>query len=280
MATVATTPLIYDVGMHLGEDTEFYLKKGFRVVAIEAVQDFCNQVRTRLASAVADGRLTVLHCAIAEQSGPVTFFVNEKKSVWGTADAEFAALRSARGAAVHSVEVPGRPFADILREHGMPYYLKVDIEGADRQCLAALAQFDTRPRFVSIEAEIASWNRLVEDLDLLISLGYERFKPVQQLTVRRQRCPNPPHEGRYVDHRFPKGASGLFGEEAPGEWLDRSATLAQFRTIFRNQRWFGSGGYFGASKVSRLIIRDLLRIRPGWFDIHARWGAGGSSAVT
>lgn len=28
--------LIYDIGAHLGEDTDFYLKKGFKVVAIEA----------------------------------------------------------------------------------------------------------------------------------------------------------------------------------------------------------------------------------------------------
>ena len=28
--------LIFDIGMHIGQDTEFYLKKGFRVVAIEA----------------------------------------------------------------------------------------------------------------------------------------------------------------------------------------------------------------------------------------------------
>ena len=28
--------LIYDVGFHRGEDTEFYLAKGFKVVAIEA----------------------------------------------------------------------------------------------------------------------------------------------------------------------------------------------------------------------------------------------------
>ena len=28
--------LIFDVGLHRGEDTEFYLKKGFRVVAFEA----------------------------------------------------------------------------------------------------------------------------------------------------------------------------------------------------------------------------------------------------
>ena len=273
MLEAATAPLIYDVGMHLGEDTGFYLEKGFRVVAIEAVESFCAQVRARFADALADGRLVILQCAIAEQNGPVAFFENEKKSVWGTADADFAARRSARGAAVRRVEVPGRRFADIVREQGVPYFLKVDIEGADRQCLAALHEFATRPKFISIEAQIVAWDRLVEDIDALVALGYQRFKPVQQLTVRRQRCPNPPREGRYVDHRFPKGASGLFGEEAPGAWLSREATLARFRTIFRNQHWFGSGGVFGGSKVSRLIIRDLLQIRPGWFDIHARFGA-------
>jgi hypothetical protein len=28
--------LIYDLGMHRGGDTQFYLEKGFRVVAVEA----------------------------------------------------------------------------------------------------------------------------------------------------------------------------------------------------------------------------------------------------
>ena len=28
--------LIFDIGMHIGQDTEFYLKKGFCVVAVEA----------------------------------------------------------------------------------------------------------------------------------------------------------------------------------------------------------------------------------------------------
>ena len=29
--------LIFDIGMHIGQDTEVYLKKGFRVVAVEAL---------------------------------------------------------------------------------------------------------------------------------------------------------------------------------------------------------------------------------------------------
>jgi 16S rRNA A1518/A1519 N6-dimethyltransferase RsmA/KsgA/DIM1 with predicted DNA glycosylase/AP lyase activity len=39
--------LIYDVGAHQGEDTDFYLKKGFAVVAIEAVPEFCKSLEKR-----------------------------------------------------------------------------------------------------------------------------------------------------------------------------------------------------------------------------------------
>jgi hypothetical protein len=34
-----------------------------------------------------------------------------------------------------SVAVPAVPMIDIINEHGVPYYLKVDIEGSDHLCL-------------------------------------------------------------------------------------------------------------------------------------------------
>ena len=37
--------LIFDLGMHRGEDTELYLKKGFRVVAVDADAELCEQAR-------------------------------------------------------------------------------------------------------------------------------------------------------------------------------------------------------------------------------------------
>ena len=33
--------LIFDIGCHLGEDSEFYLRKGFKVVAVEANPELC-----------------------------------------------------------------------------------------------------------------------------------------------------------------------------------------------------------------------------------------------
>jgi spermidine synthase len=41
--------LIYDIGMHDGSDSEFYLRKGYRVVAVEANPKLVEACRERLA---------------------------------------------------------------------------------------------------------------------------------------------------------------------------------------------------------------------------------------
>jgi hypothetical protein len=58
--------LIYDVGLHKGEDSEFYLKKGFRVVAIEALPALAQIVTERLRPYLDSGQLVILNVAIAE----------------------------------------------------------------------------------------------------------------------------------------------------------------------------------------------------------------------
>jgi hypothetical protein len=47
------TELIYDIGMHEGEDSKFYLLKGFRVVAVEADCALCEGAAARLVSSAA-----------------------------------------------------------------------------------------------------------------------------------------------------------------------------------------------------------------------------------
>ena len=58
--------LIYDIGAHRGEDAEFYLRKGFRVVAIEADPDLVLACRRRLQPFLAQGRQTIIEGAIVE----------------------------------------------------------------------------------------------------------------------------------------------------------------------------------------------------------------------
>ena len=88
VATPRHDDLIYDVGMHKGEDTEFYLKKGFRVIAFEANPDLVRHCKQLFEQQLRDRRLTIIDGAIVNanelnQNGMVTFFNNANESVWG-----------------------------------------------------------------------------------------------------------------------------------------------------------------------------------------------------
>jgi 16S rRNA A1518/A1519 N6-dimethyltransferase RsmA/KsgA/DIM1 with predicted DNA glycosylase/AP lyase activity len=82
--------LIFDVGMHQGEDSEFYLKKGFRVVGIEADPDLAQACRVRLKQYLDRGQLVVVEGAVVGNDSrgggerKVRFFKNDGKTVWGT----------------------------------------------------------------------------------------------------------------------------------------------------------------------------------------------------
>lgn len=259
--------LIMDVGMHLGEDAEFYLLKGFRVIGIEANPELCEKVRKRLARFVETGQLVIVDRAIAESPGRVKFFVNERNSVWGTVNPSWAERnRRQHNAPSREITVDAVTFGSILSRYGIPYYLKIDIEGSDDLCLRALCSESVRPMFVSIETSILSFDALFEQIVLLRSLGYRRFKIVQQRNIARTKPPFPSREKAYVRYRFPDGASGLFGHELPGAWLDTEAVMRRYAELFPRYR------VFGHDRVRSRIVRALLRytgLTGGWHDLHA-----------
>ena len=126
--------LIDHVGFHRGEDTEFYLAKGFKVVAIEAHPGLYRAGLEKFTDYIESGRLVLLNLAVAEASGPITFFESDN-DVWGSINRD-AAMRNVRlGSGWREITVEGRRFGEILRQFGTPYFMKVDIEGADALCL-------------------------------------------------------------------------------------------------------------------------------------------------
>ncbi|MGE0315522.1 MAG: FkbM family methyltransferase [Lautropia sp.] len=273
--------LIFDVGMHQGEDTAFYLKKGFRVVGFEADPRLAAGCRTRFADAIASGMLTIVEGAICEPPAPGTdrpetirFYRNTGNTVWGTVDGEWASRNESLGTRSEIIEVPVVDFAECLRRFGVPYYLKIDIEGMDRVCLKALATVEQRPAYVSIEAEKVDRGRLEAEVVLLTRLGYAGFQAIQQSGISTQREPEPPREGHYAGHRFAEGSSGLFGEDLPGPWTDAATLLRRYRRVFVLYRWFGDSAVLPRLRAGRLLIKVLSRLSgrpiPGWYDTHAR----------
>lgn len=265
--------LIIDVGMHTGEDTAFYLAKGFDVAAIEANPYLVEAAERQFAQEIAQGRLTIHAVAIAETHGTMPLAVADN-TVWSSLSSDFVERNKALfGTEYRYVDVPTAPFEDILGDVGIPHYLKIDIEGFDMLCVSALRHFERRPTFVSVESSV-SVNRapagpVLSELRELWELGYRRFLYVDQRRNPERQPPRPAREGRYVDLELASEGSGLFGDEAPGRWLGPAATLARSQFLRLNHNLGGHGGRWSRGDLGWRYQR-ILRRRVGWFDLHAR----------
>jgi FkbM family methyltransferase len=262
--------LIFDIGLHKGQDTEFYLRKGFRVVAVEADQDHCNAVAERFADAVADKRLVIVNKALAQEAGTVTFY-KSALSVWSTLDPEFDKRNRRYGMETTLCEVEATTMADLLQEFGVPYYVKLDIEGLDAVALQGLSFSNEMPAYVSMESEKDSFRALRREFEILEGLGYAQCKIVPQKRVWRQKPPKPALEGIYVPHRFEQGSSGMFGEEAPGRWMTSEEAIEKYKRVFLRYALVGDDPF--VPKWAEFLFRYGMGIRNGWYDTHARLGA-------
>jgi FkbM family methyltransferase len=251
--------LIFDVGMNNGDDAAHYLAKGFRVVGVEADPLLCDEARRRFRNEVDRGQLVVESAGVGPERGRATFYVNEQKREWSAFD---PAIAGRAGMACRAVEVEVVTFAELLAKHGVPYYLKIDIERADRHCLEALTPGDL-PRYVSIEAHE------FEYLLLLWRLGYRGFKTLDQAR-HNSALPNFSNENalaraaqlacwyadraknKWGDVAHPWGSSGPFGEDTPGEWQTLEEAAYNWLHVHRGYR-----------------NRGTLNPR-SWFDFHAR----------
>lgn len=235
--------LIFDLGLHRGEDTDYYLRKGFNVVALEANPDLVRSASARFKAEARAGRFTPVQKALWKASGEaMSFHVNPEKDDWSSLLESWAGKG---GHALKTIEVQTVTLSDLFDAHGVPYYVKCDIEGADEVFVDQLWADERMPDFVSVEA--AS----VDLLNKLAAKGYDAFQIVNQATLWAVQPVQPPREGSVVEVTFNGHMSGPFGLELQDQrWKDR-ATVAELYSAF-----------------IRLNQHDDL-LGFGWLDFHA-----------
>jgi hypothetical protein len=106
--------------------------------------------------------------------------------------------------------------------------LKADIEGGEINVLEGLYSTKVRPVYASFEASSSYL------LAHLFTLGYRRFKLVDQAQHSSIRLPNPPLEGIYTELRFSDAHSGPFGNETTGVWSDVETVMREYISLVRN----------------------------------------------
>ncbi|NRB01248.1 MAG: FkbM family methyltransferase [Rhodobacteraceae bacterium] len=234
--------LIFDIGMHNGTDTEFYLKKGFRVVGVDANVWLARYVEDKLGDYVASGRLKIENVGIHNVRQTLKFYLNLDEAEWSSFEENLGTRQNTRYE-IHDVAC--KRLGYFVRKYGMPYFLKIDVEGVDAIVVRELLRWEVRPKYLSVEDS---------SIDVMIALyesGARKFRFINQLAIRDYAMPKPAREGKYVDQKFDKASSGPFGADLPdGEWLGPEEAFAFYLTDVRPP---------GQGPID------------GWWDIHVTY---------
>jgi FkbM family methyltransferase len=218
--------LIYDFGVNHGRDTEFYLLKGFRVVGIEANPSIFMDLTKRFSCFIDSAQLVLLNVGVWHEASVLDFYVNLDNDHWSSFDKAYGCRDGSR---FEIIDVRCCTSNELIRRFGVPYYMKIDVEGADKHILSQLKDEPDLPSFISVE-EFG-----VASIDLLHEIGYQKFKVIQQRDKTEVVPPNPPAEGSFVPRTFGGTDSGLFGKELPGEWMSYSEARKYFTTNIRKE---------------------------------------------
>ena len=236
--------------MYDGSDTAYYLETGCRVVAVEANPDLVAKACEQFSAHIVSGRLVCINAALTASG------MDEVQLHLSAADAGSNSIfrhRVSHKVPMGTVSVRTVTLETILQEHGIPKYIKVDIEGADRFCVLTLTAA-TRPAFLSFE--------IGSDADELLAhagaIGYKRFKIINQNSFRELSNVWCLHDR--IAHR-----------------LIRLMGYAEPRLVRRSGRFFVAGhssgplpwktdGHWRSYAETRERIRSQL---PGWNDLHA-----------
>ncbi|MET0179881.1 MAG: FkbM family methyltransferase [Novosphingobium sp.] len=226
--TFAVDRVIYDFGMNNGDNLDYYLMKGVRVVGIDANSALCERVRERFSLAIDSGQLRVVNAALTtgNDGGSVDFYLHRESHVLSQL------LRPAESErhSFEAVTVPCRTPASIVREHGHPIYIKVDVEHFDQQVLNNLFENGILPDEVSAESHS------VDVFASLVNAGYTAFNLVEGASVpvvyanTMVDTPNGPVEFSFKPH-----TAGPFGQDLTTEWLNADSFL--YHLAFARLGW-------------------------------------------
>lgn len=166
--------LCFDLGAHVGNRVRSWRKLGARVVAVEPQPAFVRVLRLLYGR---DPEVHVVAAAVAEREGPVLLHLNLANPTISTSSEAFieraATAPSFRGETWRRrITVAATTIDGLIHAHGVPRFIKIDVEGYEAEALRGLSQ----PVF-ALSLEFVPMARAVAEaaLDRLSQLGEYAF---------------------------------------------------------------------------------------------------------
>lgn len=140
--------LVFDIGAHKGSKCEVFLDLGARVVAVEPDPQCVSALRRRF---VFNSRLHVVPTAVGASEGLLELLVNNLGSEYNTLSPKWRDHRHSAGPQQQRVRVKVTTLDALIARHGVPDFVKIDVEGFEREVLMGLS---SPVDLISLEANL------------------------------------------------------------------------------------------------------------------------------
>ena len=166
--------LCFDLGAHVGNRVRSWRALNARVVAVEPQPALVRVLRLLYGR---DPHVSIVPAAIGEREGTLPLLLNLANPTISSASEIFIAnaraAQSFRGEQWgERIEVPATTIDALVRAHGVPRFVKIDIEGHEAEALRGLSL----PVF-ALSIEFVPMTRIIAEaaIDRLVQLGRYTF---------------------------------------------------------------------------------------------------------